>query len=204
MGKPLWWTKSKASICSDWCVSIGWALYHKAKGRQFNSYPVRAHDLGCGGLGDLQEATDPCSSCTSLFVSLSFSLPFPYLKINKILKKNFFKASLCSVLLISIVFWINRYLKCNQGLLGLGPNLSAQAPSSLLPLPIRWSSQSPLTAIPHIYHVTICTLISIKRFPSSQTSFPSSFTSPNPILLQARPHMSPPHSTTHLILAVLP
>ena len=74
-------------ICPNWCDSVCWALFQESKGCRFN--PSRGTCLGYGfgpRLGYVWEATDQCFSLTSMFFSLSFSLPFPLSK--KITKYN--------------------------------------------------------------------------------------------------------------------
>ena len=66
------------------------------------SFPGQGTGLGCGfgaQLGHMKEATNQCFSLTSIFLSLSFSLPSPLYRINKnfFLKKQtkFYSISLC-------------------------------------------------------------------------------------------------------------
>ena len=65
---------------------------HPTKRKAAASIPRQGPGLGCGfgpWSGGLQEAAHQCFSFASVFLSLSFSLPPPSLKINKTLKKKF-------------------------------------------------------------------------------------------------------------------
>ena len=60
--------------------------HRSAKQKVAGSIPGQGPCLGCGfgpRLGHIQEATDQYLSLTSMFLSPSFSLPSPSLKINK-------------------------------------------------------------------------------------------------------------------------
>ena len=57
-----------------------WAGHHPAHGKVAGGIPRQGAGLGCGPssrLGHMQEAIDLCFSCTSVFLSFSFSLPSP-------------------------------------------------------------------------------------------------------------------------------
>ena len=60
---------------SDWCGSVGWALYHKLKVPWFDSQS--GHNPGLWfspQMGCIQEAVNRCFSFTSMFLSLPFPL----------------------------------------------------------------------------------------------------------------------------------
>ena len=58
-----------------WCGSVAWATACKLKGCRFNSQSGYMSGLWAGSpAGGMQEATDPFISCTSVFLSLCFSL----------------------------------------------------------------------------------------------------------------------------------
>ena len=66
---------------SDPCGSVGWALSCKAKGRWFDSQSGHMPGLlPSPPQGTLWEATDRFFTHTSIFFSLSFSLPSPHSK----------------------------------------------------------------------------------------------------------------------------
>ena len=66
-----------------WCGSIGWASPCKPKGRRLDSQSGHVPRLWVWPwLGCLQKATSQCFSLTSMFLSLSFSLPVPFSEIN--------------------------------------------------------------------------------------------------------------------------
>ena len=72
----------------DLCGSVGWALSHKANDHWFNSHSGDLPGLWFGPwLRHIWEATDRCFSLTSVFHSLSPSLPFS-IKVNKIFSKK--------------------------------------------------------------------------------------------------------------------
>ena len=80
-----------SSFSPDQLGSVSWASSHKAKGHWFNSPSVHMPGLWARTLvGGMWEATDQCFSLTSMFLSLSFSLPAPLSKNkwNEILKKK--------------------------------------------------------------------------------------------------------------------
>ena len=71
----------------DWCGSVVWVLSHRLKDHWFNSWSGYMPGLQARSLvGCVQEATNWCFSHTSMFLSLSFSLPSPLSK-NKIFFK---------------------------------------------------------------------------------------------------------------------
>ena len=63
--------------------SVGWVSSHKTKGRRFNSWSGHTPGLQARPLaGGVRETTYPYISHTSMFLSLSFSLPSPLSKIQ--------------------------------------------------------------------------------------------------------------------------
>ena len=65
--------------------------YHPTNQKVTGSIPGQGKCLGCGfgpQSGRVREATDRCFSLTSMFVSLSFSLPSPVSGRRRILKKK--------------------------------------------------------------------------------------------------------------------
>ena len=69
---------------------VGWASSHKVQCRQFDSWSGHMPGLRVRSQsGCVQEATNRCFFLTSMFLSLSFSLPSPLSK-NKFLAQNNF------------------------------------------------------------------------------------------------------------------
>ena len=67
----------------DQCGSVGWVLFHKAKGHQFNSQLEHMSGFQVQTWGCKWQATHQCFSLTLMFLFHSFSLLSPSLKINK-------------------------------------------------------------------------------------------------------------------------
>ena len=76
----------KKYFSPGWCGSVDWAPACEPKGRQFDSQSGHKPGLQARFLvGDVWEAIGRCISHTSMFLSLSFSLPSHFSK-NKFLK----------------------------------------------------------------------------------------------------------------------
>ena len=72
---------AKKEFSPDWCGSIGWASFCKAKSCQFDCRSGHMPGLWVWSQsGYIGEATNRCFSLTSMFLSLSFSLPSPLSK----------------------------------------------------------------------------------------------------------------------------
>ena len=74
-------------FCSGWCVSVDWVLACEPKGCWFNSQSEHMPGLWARSPAeDVQKKTDQCISRTSMFLSLSFSIPSLVSKKKKITK----------------------------------------------------------------------------------------------------------------------
>ena len=79
----------KTRFSPGWYGLVDWVPACIPKGHQFSSRAGHMPGLRARSpAGGVWEATDRCISHTSMFLSLSFSLPFCLSKISKILKKR--------------------------------------------------------------------------------------------------------------------